>query len=146
MVRELSVGGTDDVTVKPENTLEVPSVLTTKKVRRPAGAPGATVISTGRVFAVPPVPMVADTPLPEKTTDEAPCKLKPEMLPETVPTPAAVGLMPVICGPPWLTVKPENAFEVPTVVVTVNVLKPGAAFDAIETVMGRLVAVPPLPT
>ena len=100
----------------------------------------------GRLVAVPPVPMVAVTPLPLNVTAVAPFRFVPLMVAGTlVPGVPEDGLIPVIAGGAGeVTVKPVNGRDVPIPVVTVSVRVSVDAPAAIVTVMGRLVAVPPV--
>ena len=136
-----------DVTVKPLNAGDVPIGVVTVKVRVSVDAPAAIVTVMGRLVAVPPVPMVAVTPLPLKLTAVAPLRLLPLMVAGTlVPGIPEDGLIPVIAGGAGeVTVKPVNGRDVPIPVVTVSVRVSVDAPAAIVTVMGRLVAVPPVP-
>ena len=137
------------VTVNPVKVFEVPPAVVTLTVRVPVAAPAAIETVIGRLVAVPPLPMVAVTPLPLKLTAVAPPRFDPLMVagrlvpaaPEEGVTPV---IIPVIIGP-VVTVKPLNAADVPAEVVTVKVRVSLAAPAAIVTVIGRLVAVPPLP-
>ena len=99
----------------------------------------------GRFVAVPPVPIVAVTPLPPKLTAVAPLRFIPLIVAgRLVPAGPEDGEIPVIAGSA-ATVKPLNGPDVPAGVVTVRLRVPANALGAIVTVMGRLVAVPPLP-
>src|SRR5213592_4376618 len=101
----------------------------------------------GRLVAVPPLPIVAVTPLPLKPTAVAPFRFAPLMVAgRLVPAAPEDGLIPVITGAGLaVTVKLLNGAEVPAGVVAVTLRGPGGALAAIVTVMGRLDAVPPLP-
>src|SRR5438093_9143545 len=115
-------------------------------VRVPVAAPAAIVTVMGRLLAVPPVPIVAVTPLPLKLTAVAPPKFDPLMVaPRLVPAAPEDGVIPVMIGPPDVTVKPLKAGDVPAGVVTAKVRVSVAAPTAIVTMMGRLLAIPPVP-
>src|SRR5881396_2592978 len=133
-----------DVTVKPLNAGDVPIRVVTVKVRVSVDAPAAIVTVMGRLVAVPPVPMVAVTPLPLKLTAVAPLRLLPLVVAGTlVPGVPEDGLIPIIAGGAGeVTVKPVNGRDVPIPVVTVSVRVSVDAPPAIVTVIGRLVAVP----
>src|SRR5207247_3323777 len=89
-----------DVTVKPLNAGDVPIGVVTVKVRVSVDAPAAIVTVMGRLVAVPPVPMVAVTPLPLNVTAVAPPRPVPLMVAGTlVPAATADGLIPVMIGP-----------------------------------------------
>src|SRR5437773_11998455 len=66
-----------DVTVKPLKAGDVPAGVVTAKVRVSVAAPAAIVTMMGRLLAVPPVPIVAVTPLPLKLTAVAPSRSVP---------------------------------------------------------------------
>src|SRR3989442_189763 len=135
-----------DVTVKELNASEFPCGAMTLTLRAARGASDAIVIVTGRLVSVRPVPMVAVTPDPLKTTAVAPVKPVPlTVAPRVLFTTPEFGLIPVITGRACVTVKLLNGADVPLGVVTVTVLAPSPAPAAIVTVMGRLVAVPPVP-
>ena len=140
------ITGRAGVTVKPLNGgADVPLGVVTVKVRVSVDAPAAIVIVMGRLLAVPPVPIVAVTPLPLKATAVAPPRFDPLMVaPRLVPAVPEDGLIPVIMGPD-VTVKPLKAGDVPAGVVTAKVRVSVAAPAAIVTMMGRLLAVPPVP-
>src|SRR5438093_1442978 len=134
-----------DVTVKELNASEFPCGAMTLTLRAARGASDAIVIVTGRLVSVRPVPMVAVTPDPLKTTAVAPVKPVPlTVAPRVLFTTPEFGLIPVITGRACVTVKLLNGADVPLGVVTVTVLAPSPAPAAIVTVMGRLVAVPPV--
>jgi len=138
--------GPADVTVKPLNPGDVPAGVVTAKVRVSVEAPAAIVTLMGRLLAVPPVPIVAVTPLPLKLTAVAPPKFDPlTVAPRLVPAAPEDGVIPVMIGPPDVTVKPLKAGDVPAGVVTAKVRVSVAAPAAIVIVMGRLLAVPPVP-
>src|SRR5439155_991497 len=135
-----------DVTVKELNASEFPCGAMTLPLGAARGASDAIVIVTGRLVSVRPVPMVAVTPDPLKTTAVAPVKPVPlTVAPRVLFTTPEFGLIPVITGRACVTVKLLNGADVPLGVVTVTVLAPSPAPAAIVTVMGRLVAVPPVP-
>src|SRR3989454_5157903 len=134
-----------DVTVKELNASEFPCGAMTLTLRAARGASDAIVIVTGRLVSVPPVPMVAVTPDPLKTTAVAPVKPVPlTVAPRVLFTTPESGLFRVIMVRACVTVKLLNGADVPLGVVTVTVLAPSPAPAAIVTVMGRLVAVPPV--
>ena len=141
------VGVWPEVTVNPENGIDVPAEVVTTIVRRPMAAPCAIVMLTGKDVSVPPVPIAAVTPDPLKLTKLAPDRFTPEIVAEGVePGIPPVGLIPVIAGcVPPVTVNPENGDDVPEAVVTVTVRKPDGAPLTIVIVTGRDVVVPPLP-
>src|SRR5439155_705110 len=123
----------------------VPLGVVTVNVWIPVPAPDAIVMVTGRFVAVPPVPMVAPTPLPLKVTAEAPVKSVPPIVAERfVPTAPEDGTMLVIAGTGARMVNPIVPL-VPLGLVTNNVRVPVTATDAIVTVVGKLVAVPAVP-
>src|SRR5207249_2564520 len=125
---------------------DVPGGVVTVTVRGPVPASGAIVTVIGRLVAVPPVPMVAVTPLPLKLTAVAPLRFDPLMVAgRLVPGAPEDGVIPVTTGSPDVTVKPLNPGDVPAGVVTAKVRVSVAAPAAIVTVMGRLLAVPPVP-
>src|SRR5207249_4961337 len=127
------------------NGADVPLGVVTVTVLAPSPAPAAIVTVMGRLVAVPPVSMVAVTPLPLNVTAVAPFRLRSEeRRVGNVPGAPGEGLLPVIIGPD-VTLKPLNAGDVPIGVVTVKVRVSVDAPAAIVTVMGRLVAVPPVP-
>ena len=72
-----AIRGDDDVTVKLAKRLAVPVSVFTENCRAPVAAPAAIVIVTGRLVDVPPVPIVAVTPLPENTMEVAPVRFVP---------------------------------------------------------------------
>src|SRR5207302_8170236 len=118
----------------------------TVKVRVSVDAPAAIVIVMGRLLAVPPVPIVAVTPLPLKATAVAPSRFVPMIIAgRLLPALPEDGMIPVMTGPREVTVKPLKAGDVPAGVVTAKVRVSVAAPTAIVTVMGRLLAVPPVP-
>jgi hypothetical protein len=143
-VKDVIVG--NPITVKPMNADEVPFGVVTVTVRNPTAAPGPTEIVTGTVVEVPPVPTVAVTPDPLKVTAVAAVRLVPVMV--------ALNVVPGVDEPGdtvlilagATTVNPLNAVDVPTGVVTVTVRTPTVATLVIVMVIGRVVAVPPLPT
>ena len=140
------VGGAEVVTVNPVNGADVPEGVVTLTVRTVVAASLAMVIVTGRLVDVPPVPMTPVTPVPPNVTAVAPPNAVPVIVAETVvPTVPVEGVMLVITGETVFTVKPVNAAEVPTDVLTVNVREPGAALPATVIVTGRDVSVPPVP-
>src|SRR5947208_7386037 len=136
-----------DVTVKELNASEFPCGAMTLTLRAARGASDAIVIVTGRLISVRPVPMVAVTPDPLKTTAVAPVNPVPlTVAPSVLFTTPEFGLMPVITGRAGVTVKPLNGgADVPLGVVTVKVRVSVDAPAAIVIVMGRLLAVPPVP-
>jgi len=94
----LTIGNVLLVIVKPVKGSEVPAGVTTLTVRVPVEGV-LILIVTGNVEAVPPVPIVAVTPVPLKKTAVAPDKLVPDMVAlTTVPELPVDGLMPVITG------------------------------------------------
>src|SRR5438093_13092360 len=119
-----------DVTVKELNASEFPCGAMTLTLRAARGASDAIVIVTGRLVSVRPVPMVAVTPDPLKTTAVAPVKPVPlTVAPSVLFTTPEFGLIPVITGRACVTVKPLNSgADVPLGVVTVTVLAPSPAF------------------
>src|SRR6266516_4416711 len=134
-----------DVTVTELNASEFPCGAMTLTLRAARRASDAIVIVTGRLVSVRPVPMVAVTRDPLKTTAVAPVKPVPlTVAPRVLFTTPEFGLIPVITGRACVTVKLLNGADVPLGVVTVTVLAPSPAPAAIVTVMGRLVAVPPV--
>src|SRR5438093_12686904 len=97
----------------------------------------------GRLVAVPPVSMVAVTPLPLNVTAVAPPRPVPLMVAGwLVPAAPEDGLIPVIIGTD-VTVKPLNAGDVPIAVVTVTVRVSVDARAPAVTVVGGLLAGPP---
>src|SRR5437867_4478437 len=135
-----------EVTVKPLKAGDVPAGVVTAKVRVSVAAPAAIVTLMGRLLAVPPVPIVAVTPLPLKLDSVAPAVFDPvTVAPRLVPAAPEDGVIPVMIGPPDVTVKPLKAGDVPAGVVTAKVRVSVAAPAAIVIVMGRLLAVPPVP-
>src|SRR5437867_147330 len=135
-----------EVTVKPLKAGDVPAGVVTAKVRVSVAAPAAIVTVMGRLLAVPPVPIVAVTPLPLKLTAVAPLRFDPLMVAgRLLPAVPEEGVIPVMTGPPEVTVKPLKAGDVPAGVVNARVRVSVAAPAAIVTVMGRLLAVPPVP-
>jgi hypothetical protein len=89
------------VTVNPLNGADVPPVVVTVTVRVPGDAPDAIAIATGKLVAVPPLPIVAVTPDPLNVTAVAPPRLVPEIVAATVVPEAPLdGLIPVIAGTP----------------------------------------------
>src|SRR5215510_11259568 len=102
------VGKAPPVTVKPVNGAEVPLGVVAVTVRVVNAAVGAIVMLTGKLVAVPPVPIVAATPLPLNVTAVAPERFVPAIVAETVvPCAPAFGVMDVIVGKaPPVTVKP----------------------------------------
>src|SRR5207247_2032001 len=136
-----------DVTVNELNGSEFPCGAMTLTLRAVRGALDAILIVTGRLISVRPVPMVAVTPDPLKTTAVAPVNPVPlTVAPSVLFTTPEFGLMPVITGRAGVTVKPLNGgADVPLGVVTVKVRVSVDAPAAIVIVMGRLLAVPPVP-
>src|SRR5207244_1343614 len=138
--------GAGDVTVNELNGSEFPCGAMTLTLRAVRGALDAILIVTGRLISVRPVPMVAVTPDPLKTTAVAPVNPVPlTVAPSVLFTTPEFGLIPVITGRACVTVKLLNGADVPLGVVTVNVRVSVAAPAAIVTVMGRPLAVPPVP-
>jgi hypothetical protein len=133
------------VTVKPMNGDDVPDGVVTVTVRSPTAAPEATEIVMGKVVWVPPLPIVAVTPVPLNVTAVAPARVVPVIVPLVVaPGVNEFGEISVIViADP--TVKPLNGADVADGVVTVTVRNPSAAWGVIEMDIGRTVAVPPLP-
>jgi hypothetical protein len=137
--------GAAGLTVKPLKGNDVPLIVVAVTACVPVDAPGSIEIVMGKLVAVPPVPIVAVTPVPLKVTAVAPDRLMPEIVAGTVaPCVPEDGEIPEIDGAGF-TVKPVNGADVPIAVVTVTVCVPLGAPDEIETVMGRFVAVPPVP-
>jgi hypothetical protein len=77
------------LTVNPVKRFDVPVGVFTENCRAPVAALVAIVICTGKLIAVPPGSIVADTPVPVNTMDVAPLKL----------VPAIVAFMIVPCAP-----------------------------------------------
>src|SRR5207249_3358690 len=124
-----------DLTVKPLKAGDVPAGVVTAKVRVSVAAPTAIVTMMGRLLAIPPVPIVAVTPLPLKLTAVAPPRFDPLMVAlRLVPAAPEDGLSPDLMGSD-LTVKPLKAGDVPAGVVTAKVRVSVAAPAAIVTVM-----------
>src|SRR5437773_11079626 len=88
-----------DVTVKPLKAGDVPAGVVTAKVRVSVAAPAAIVTMMGRLLAVPPVPIVAVTPLPLKLTAVAPPRSVPVIVAgRLLPAVPDDGVIPVIAG------------------------------------------------
>src|SRR5205809_570041 len=99
------------VTVKPVNGADGPAGVNTEKGRVPAGALASIVTVMGRLAAVPPVPIVAVTPVPLKPTAVAPFRFAPLMVAgRLLPAAPEDGVIPVITGPA-VTVKPVNGAD-----------------------------------
>src|SRR5438093_1269087 len=111
-----------DVTVKELNASEFPCGAMTLTLRAARGASDAIVIVTGRLVSVRPVPMVAVTPDPLKTTAVAPVK------------PLNAGDVPIGV----VTVKVRVSVDAPAAIVTVM-----GRLVAVPPV--SMVAVTPLP-
>src|SRR5882724_6909753 len=93
------VGSGTVVTVKPSKGAETPPCDVTVNVRAPVAASAAMATVTGRLVAVPPLPMVAVTPEPLNATAVAPFRFAPEIVaPITAPWLPLDGLIPVITG------------------------------------------------
>jgi hypothetical protein len=93
----VTVGGGS--TIKPLNGDDAPTGVVAAKVRSPVDASGATEIVTGRVVGVPPLSIVAVTPVPLNVTAVAPCKSLPEIVALTAaPGAPAFGVIDVITG------------------------------------------------
>src|SRR5437867_258539 len=134
-----------EVTVKPLKAGDVPAGVVTAKVRVSVAAPAAIVTMMGRLLAVPPVPIVAVTPLPLKPTAVAPPRFDPLIVAgRLLPAAPEDGVIPVIAGT-TIARAPRNASDVPAGVVTATVRGTVPAPAAIVIVMGRLLAVPPVP-
>jgi hypothetical protein len=133
------------VTVNPLNAVDVPTGVVTVTVLGPSAAWGSIVTVRGRLVAVPPLPIVAATPEPLNFTPDAPSRSVPVIVaPRVVPWAPVFGEIAVIDGKE-ATVKPLNAGEVPTGVVTVTVCSPSEAPGATDTITGKDIAVPPVP-
>ena len=142
---EIAVMAGGKPTLKPLNGTDVPPGPVTTTVRKLSAAPAAIEIVTGRLAAVPPLPIVAVTPDPLKVTAVAPVRLLPTMTAGMLePGGPAPGVIAVIVGVEPI-VNPVKGDEVPPVAVTVTVRTPSAALAATETVIGSVEAVPPLP-
>src|SRR5437867_12517924 len=88
-----------EVTVKPLKAGDVPAGVVTAKVRVFVAAPAAIVTMMGRLLAVPPVPIVAVTPLPLKLTAVAPSRYDPVIVARRLlPADPDDGVIPVIIG------------------------------------------------
>jgi hypothetical protein len=114
-------------TVKPMNADDAPIGVITVTVRSPSAAPEETVILTGRVVAVPPLPIAAVTPVPLIMMAVAPVRLVPVI----VPSPADSGVKEfgviavIVIG--FTTVNPLNGADIAAAVATVTVRSPSVA-------------------